>query len=515
MVSVSMPLVAIVFTLFLAISLLVSKSEYCSQNSTIENQNHDVIPLLEYDYHAASTRNLASVPDTSLLWNTDYRSSDGKFWIKVRIGNAFSASSRKKIISSLTNLQQRSRVIKFNIIYSQPQSSSPYLHLRNSYSGCWSKLGRTDESTTSNGQIINLDESNCMDMATIQHEMMHALGFGHEQSRLDRDDYIIVNWNNIIPQRTYEFYKIPRVNSLGTPYDMQSIMHYRMYEWSNGRGPTIVPREAGKTIGGRSTASAIDILQIQLMYQCSGGPRNFNTYQSFPCSNDCQCWKGKSGCQNRDSYCKGDLVCRSNVCQSSQYVGITPTPGPFTKQLVKSRIQGKQYYMVPGVMFDIFARSKAIYVTNLIFKGLGVPNSVENVQVDVYTKKFTHSIWSSSPSQWSYVVSATLTGDGTDDAQVFLKDSFPQIKINAHSRQAFYIHVKNCDDTSKNCHKLRAWEGGNYSKTGSPYVKDENAMMLEGCILGGQFNNMVWETCKNSPGGKSYTFWGGFEYRIA
>ena len=37
----------------------------------------------------------------------------------------------------------------------------------------------------------------CERKGTAIHEMMHAIGFFHEQSRLDRDDYVTVQWANV------------------------------------------------------------------------------------------------------------------------------------------------------------------------------------------------------------------------------------------------------------------------------------------------------------------------------
>lgn len=39
--------------------------------------------------------------------------------------------------------------------------------------------------------------ANCDRIATIQHEFLHALGFWHEQSRADRDDYVRIIWDRI------------------------------------------------------------------------------------------------------------------------------------------------------------------------------------------------------------------------------------------------------------------------------------------------------------------------------
>ena len=62
---------------------------------------------------------------------------------------------------------------------------------------------------------------------------MHALGFLHEQNRYDRDGYVNIAWGNIKKDKygrdkSGNFKKRPKnvEDTLGTPYDFCSIMHY-------------------------------------------------------------------------------------------------------------------------------------------------------------------------------------------------------------------------------------------------------------------------------------------------
>lgn len=74
----------------------------------------------------------------------------------------------------------------------------------------------------------------------------------------------------------YNFQIERNVNSLGTPYDLQSIMHYSSTAFSVGRYYTIETLDKSKqhliNHGDRiNDFSPIDIKQINLMYKCNGG----------------------------------------------------------------------------------------------------------------------------------------------------------------------------------------------------------------------------------------------------
>ncbi|KAI4896032.1 hypothetical protein NFI96_006153 [Prochilodus magdalenae] len=125
--------------------------------------------------------------------------------------------------------------------------------------------------TTASGRSPGLGPSagtGCVYRAFVQHELNHALGFYHEQTRSDRDRYVRINWENISPTMQYNFNR-ENTNNLNTPYDYSSVMHYGKTAFSINGLDTITPiPDASVQIGQRVDLSANDILRINTLYKC-------------------------------------------------------------------------------------------------------------------------------------------------------------------------------------------------------------------------------------------------------
>ena len=133
------------------------------------------------------------------------------------------------VISSSFNSRERSIIAKAMKEYHEktcirfvPRTSERgYINIMKG-SGCSSSVGRTGSR-----QQVSLG-TGCVYTGIVIHELMHATGFWHEQSRADRDSHITINWSNIKGGMEFNFlkYDLNKIDHLGAKYDTCSVMHY-------------------------------------------------------------------------------------------------------------------------------------------------------------------------------------------------------------------------------------------------------------------------------------------------
>ena len=175
--------------------------------------------------------------------------------VPYEIADTLPADNRERVLAAMDHWMLHS-----NVTFVPRTDEKAYVRFIPSEGTiCSSAVGRTGGQ-----QVINL-APRCNRGSTI-HEIGHALGLWHEQSRADRDSYLRIYFDRIKPDKLHNFDKhVDDGVDLGE-YDYHSIMHYGPYAFSATGEITLEPIQAKVKIGQRDGLSAGDIGAIQLMY---------------------------------------------------------------------------------------------------------------------------------------------------------------------------------------------------------------------------------------------------------
>merc|ERR1712048_41639 len=219
------------------------------------------------------------------MWHAE--DTDGKIAIPFSFHRSFPENDQEKVIKAMKRLNDDLGCLKTIYVPKEDLLDATRNPWKNGiffvwgsigWSSCWSYVGlapgysgswitMADHGAPDSWQFIALDKScHGSRQSTVEHEVLHALGFGHEHQRPDRDKFITVN----VEASKYptNFYKISDWVDQGAnyPFEYNSVMTFCSECGAKDRNIPVMTFHNGKTYGDPLRITTTDSIQVILAY---------------------------------------------------------------------------------------------------------------------------------------------------------------------------------------------------------------------------------------------------------
>jgi hypothetical protein len=243
--------------------LLSSKPDYIGP----EKATHPA-----YNIPYQNTANGRTIARAFSIYPTAYN-----LWAMVRIkyGSNMTLAQKQKVHSALLEIQSNTNIRFYNATcepLTDPVYGFAYPNIE-----FWS-TGAVDVSESKLGRQGGVQRINLADFSfdpwsgnsVIIHEICHALGMRHEQTRIDRDTYVNINTSNLTQKGLANFAKPSTDYYQSGAYDFNSVMGYSSYTSSasivNNTSLPMYTKKDGSSVYQGISLSALDRAWLNNFY---------------------------------------------------------------------------------------------------------------------------------------------------------------------------------------------------------------------------------------------------------